>query len=71
MSRTVLEPVNYSYEPRTPVVPRADEIDWMPLPMDGYIWHTFVSDEDFCQNTEQKKALRRMKRKEKLAGRWQ
>lgn len=71
MSRTVLEQINYSYEPRTKVIPRADEIDWMPIPMDGYVWHAFVSDEDFCQSTEQKKFMRRMKRKEKLARRWQ
>ncbi|NCX56406.1 MAG: hypothetical protein EBW87_04315 [Burkholderiaceae bacterium] len=71
MSRTVMEPVNYSYEPRTPVIPLADEIDWFPMEWHGYIWHTFVSDEDFCQNTAQRKTLRRMNRKEKLAGRWQ
>jgi hypothetical protein len=53
-----------------PVDLRADEIDWMPLESDGRVWHTAVNDEDFCRNPDEKRNLRRMKRKEKQRKKW-
>jgi cobyric acid synthase len=53
-----------------PVDLRADEIDWMPFETDGRILHTVVNDEDFIKNPEDKRNLRRMKRKEKQRKKW-